>query len=93
MNLTESCVVEQHKERILRMVKPNNMGLATPDVALIVRAVRWWAARMSMDLENACGRAHRSTCQEAARLVCPQPAVACASHWETCDTRNLGEVR
>ena len=76
--------------------------LGTLDAAaLIVRIVRGWANDMAVapkegqdaddvlprDLENAFGRAFRSTCLEAARTACPQLAAICAAQWEPCDTK------
>ena len=102
MKLAESCVIEQHTDRLLKGVEPTNLELGTPDAAaLIVRIVRSWANDMAMapkegqdadvvlptDLGNAYGRAFRSTCLEAARSACPQPAAICAAQWEPCDTR------
>ena len=101
MKLTESCVIEQYIDRLLKSVEPTNLGLGTPDAAaLIVRAVRGWANDMAgaleqgqdadvvppTDLENAYGRAFRSTCLEAARGTCPQLRYAQLS-WAPCDTR------
>ena len=41
MKLTESCVVEQHIDMLLKGVEPTNLGLGTPDAAaLIVRIAR-----------------------------------------------------
>ena len=80
-----------------------NLGLGTLDAAaLIVRVVRGWANDMAVrqdadvvlqiDLENAYGRAFRSTCMEAARTACPQRAAICATalwedtrFWQRCD--------
>ena len=102
MKLTESCIIEQHIDRLLKSVEPTNSGLGTPDAAaLIVRTVRGWANDMArapkqaqdadvvlpIDLENARGRVFRSTCLEAARSACPQLAAICAAQWEPCDTR------
>ena len=42
---------------------------------------------LPIDLENAFGRAFRSTCLEAARTACPQLAAICPAQWEPCDTR------
>ena len=40
MKLAESCVIEQHIERLLREVEPTNLGLGSPDAAaFIVRLV------------------------------------------------------
>ena len=40
MKLAESCVIEQHIERLLKGVEPTNLGLGTSDAAaLIVRIV------------------------------------------------------
>ena len=76
MKLTESCVIEQHIDKLLKSVEPTNLGLGTPDAAaLIVRIVRGWANDMGMaptqaqdadvvlpiDPEYADGRAFRST--------------------------------
>ena len=103
VKLAESCVIEQHIDRILKGVEPTNLELGTPDAAALkVRIVREWANDMAkapkegqdadvvlpMDLENAYGRAFRSTCLEAARSACPQPAAICAAQWEPCDTRS-----
>ena len=102
MTLTESCIIEQHIDRLLKSVEPTNLGLGTRDAAaLIVRIVRGWANEMAgapkqaqdtdvvlpVDLENAYGRAFRSTCLEAARAACPQLAAICAARWEPRDTR------
>ena len=102
MKLTESCVIEQHTDRLLKCVEPTNLGLGTPGAAaLIARRVRGWANDMAgapkksqdadvvlpVDLENANGSAFRSTCLEAARAACPQQAAICAAQWEPCDTR------
>ena len=102
MKLAESCVIEQHIERLLKGVEPTNSGLGSPDAAaLIVRIVRGWANDMvaapklgqdadvvlPIDLENACGRAYRSTCLKAARAACPRLAAICAAQWEPCDTK------
>ena len=72
MKLAESCVTA-------------SSGLGTPDAAvLIARIVRGWANDMAVapkvgqdadvvlpiDVENAWGRAFRSTCLEAARSAC-----------------------
>ena len=85
MTLTESCIIEQHIDRLFESVEPTNFALGTPDAAaLIVRIVRGWAndkaaapkqvqdadVVLPIDLENACGRAFRSTCLEAAREAC-----------------------
>ena len=98
MKLTESCVIEQHVDSLFKSVEPTNLGLGTPDAAaLSVRIVRGWtndiagAPRQGQDadvvlpieLENAYGRAFRSTCLEAASGACPQLAAI----WEPCDTR------
>ena len=97
MKLAESCVIEQHIERLLKGVEPTNLGLGTPDAAaLTVRIVRGWANDMALtrkegqdadvvlliDMENAYGRAFRCTCLEAARTACPQLAAVCAAQWE-----------
>ena len=81
MKLTESCVKEQHIDRLFKSVEPTKLGLGTPDAAaLIVRIIRGWANDMAgapkqgqdadvvlpNDLENAHGRAFRSACLEAA---------------------------
>ena len=102
MKLAESCVIEQHIERLFKGVEPANLGLGTPDAAaLVVRIVRSWANDMAVtpkegqdadvvlpiDVENAFGRAFRSTSLEAARTACPQLAAICAAQWEPCDTR------
>ena len=42
---------------------------------------------LPIDLENAYGRAYRSTCLEAASAACPQLAAICAAQWEPCDTK------
>ena len=88
--------------RFLKGVEPTNLGLGTPDAAaLIVCIVRGWANDMAgapkegqdadvvlpIGVENANGRAFRSTCLKAARTACPQLAAICAAHWEPCDTR------
>ena len=45
MKLTESCVIEQHIDRLLESVEPTNLGLGTPDAAaLIVWILRGWAS-------------------------------------------------
>ena len=102
MKLAESSIIEQHIDRLLKGVEPTNLGLGKPDAAaLIVRIVRGWANDMAVapkdgedadavlptDLENAYGRAFRSTCLEAVRRACPQLAAICAAQWDTCDTR------
>ena len=102
MKLAESCVIEQHIDRLLKELEPANLGLGSPDAAaLIVRMVRGWAndiaaapnlgqdadVVLSIDLENANGRAYRSTCLEAARAACPQLAAICAAQWEPCDAK------
>ena len=76
-----------------KSVEPTNLGLGTADAAaLIVRIVRGWANDMAgapkqgqdadvvlpIDLENAHGRAFRSTCLVAARCACPHLAAICA---------------
>ena len=76
MKLAESCVIEQHIEKLFKGVEPTNLGLGTPDAAaLMVRIVRGCANDMAMapkvgqdadvvlpiDVENAYGRAFRST--------------------------------
>ena len=75
MKLAESCVIEQHIDRLLKGVEPTNLVLGTPDAAaLIVPIVRGWANDVAVapkvgpdagvvlpiDLENAHGRAFRS---------------------------------
>ena len=48
MKLAESCVIEQHIDRLLNRVEPTNLGLGTPDAAaLVVRTVRGWANDMA----------------------------------------------
>ena len=104
MKLAESCVIEQRIDKLLKVVEPTNLGLGTPDAAaLIVRIVRGWACDtaaateggpdgdviLPIDLENAYGRAFRSTCLKAVRLACQQLAAVCAAQWEPCDTRIL----
>ena len=84
VKLTESCIIEQHSDRLRKGVEPTDLGLGTPDAAaLIVRIVQGWANDMvgapeqaqdadvvpPIDLENAYGRAFRSTCLEAARAL------------------------
>ena len=86
-SLTESFVIEQHIDRLLKGVEPTNLGLGTPNAAaLIVHIVRGCANDLAVapkkgqdvdvvlpcDLENASGRAFRSKCLEAARSACPQ---------------------
>ena len=95
-------MVEQHIEKLLKGVEPAHLGLGTPvAAALIVRVVRGWANDTAMapkegqdadvvlpiDMENACSKAFRSTCLEAARTGCPQLAAICVAQWEPCDTR------
>ena len=44
MKLTESFVIEQHIDRLLKSAEPRNLGLGTPGAAaMIVRIVRGWA--------------------------------------------------
>ena len=72
MKLAESCIIEQHIDRLLKRVELELGGLGTPDAAaLIVRIVRGWAndkagapkqaqdadVVLPIDLENACGTA------------------------------------
>ena len=46
--LTESCVIEHHNEKLLKVVEPTNWGLGTPDAAaLIVRILRGLACDMA----------------------------------------------
>ena len=53
VKLAESCVIEQHIERLLEGVEPTNLGLGTPDAAaLTVRIVRGWANDMSVALKE-----------------------------------------
>ena len=102
MQLAESCVIEQHIDRLLKGVERTNLGLGTPDAAaLIVRIVRGWAndkavapkgpqdadVVLPIDLENANGRSFRSTCLEAEESASPQFAAICAGQREPCDTR------
>ena len=48
MKLTESCVIEQHIDRLFKSVQPTNLGLDTLDqAALIVRIARGWANDMA----------------------------------------------
>ena len=101
IKLAERCVIEQHIDRLSKGVEPTDLELGTPDAAaLIVRIVRGWANDMAVapkegqdadvvlpiDLDNAYGRAFRSTCLEAARSACSQLAAICAAQWEPCDT-------
>ena len=45
----ESCVIEQHVDRLLKGVEPTNLGLCTPNAAaLVVRIARRWANDMAM---------------------------------------------
>ena len=45
MKLAECCVIEQHIEKLLKVVEPTNLELDTPDAAaLIVTIVRGWAS-------------------------------------------------
>ena len=49
MKLTESCVIDQHNDRLLKGVEPANSGLGPPDAAApIVRIVRGTANDMAM---------------------------------------------
>ena len=49
MKLVESCVTEQHIDRLLKGVEPTNLGLGTPDAAaLIVPIERGWANDMAV---------------------------------------------
>ena len=36
MKLAESCVIEQHIERLLKEVEPTNFGLGSPDAAALI---------------------------------------------------------
>ena len=36
MKLVESCVTEQHIDRLLKGVEPTNLGLGTPDAAALI---------------------------------------------------------
>ena len=45
-----------------------------------------------IDLENAYGRAFRSTCLEAARIAYPQLAAIRVAQWELCDTNSGSDV-
>ena len=86
MKLTETCVIKQHIDRLLRSVEPTILELGTPDAAaLTVRIVRGWANDMAGAPKQ--GRAFRSTCLEAVRSTCPQLAAICVAQWEPCDTR------
>ena len=92
LKLTESCVVEQHIDRLLKTVEPTNLGLGTPDAAaLIVRILPSWANDMAgapkqeqdadvvlpSDLENAFGR-HASKRRGAhARSLQPGETPCC----------------
>ena len=90
MLLTEKCVIEQHIDKLLRVVEPTNWCFGTPDAgALIVRIVRGGRGGNVQGTaeRNAYGMAFRSTCLEAARLACPQLVAMCAAQWEPCDTR------
>ena len=102
MQLAASCVVEQHIDKLLKVVEPTDLELGTPETAaLIMKIVRGWACDMAAapkggsdgdvtlpsESESAYGRAFRSTCFEAARLVCPQLAAVCEAQWEPCNTR------
>ena len=49
MKLAESCVIEQHIDRLLNGAGPTNLGLCTPHrAAQIVRIVRGWANDMTV---------------------------------------------
>ena len=103
MMLAESCVIEQHIDRHPKGVEPTNLGAwhagcGGTDRARLHEAGRttwrWYPRKghgadvmLPLDLENACGRALRSTCLEAARRACLQFASICAAQWEPCDTR------
>ena len=78
MKLTESCVIEQHIDRLLKSVLPTNLWLGTPVAAALSRD-RMQMSCYQLIWRNAYGRAFRSTCLEAARGACPQLAAICAA--------------
>ena len=97
MKLAESFVIDQHIGKLLEVVETTNLRHGTQEAAaLIVGIVREWASDIAaapksrpdgdvtlpIDLENAYGRAFRSTCLEAAKLAC-QPSDTV--FWQRCD--------
>ena len=57
------------------------------DVAVAPKVGQDADVMLPIDLENAYGRAFRSTCLEAARSACPQLAAICEAQWEPFRTR------
>ena len=69
MKLTESCVIEQHTENLLKGVEPTNLGLSTPDAAaLIVRIVRGWACDIAATPKGRAGRRRHPSNRPGERL-------------------------
>ena len=69
MKFTESCIIEQHIDRLLKSVEPTNLGLCTPDAAaLIVRIVRGWANDLTGSTQTGTGCRCRATNRLGKRL-------------------------
>ena len=78
MKLTESCVIEQHIDRLLEGVEPTNFGFGTLDAAaLIVRIVWSWANDMAVASKDG----------QDADVVLPNDLETPTAQWEPCDTK------
>ena len=62
-------MIEQHIDRLLKVVEPTNLGLGTPDAAaLIVRIVRGWACDIAATPKGRAGRRRHPSNRPGERL-------------------------
>ena len=88
LKLTESCVIEQHIDRLLKSVEPTNLELGTPDAAaLTVRIVRGWANNMAGSPSR--GRTKMSCYQWIWRTPTAGRFGRHASKWRGAHSRSL----
>ncbi|CAK0795081.1 unnamed protein product [Prorocentrum cordatum] len=98
MKLVEGACIDEESASMLAALEPRQLGCGAPDGApLIVHLARSWAERVqaasepeddpfvaaSVDLENAYGRAFRSSCLRGCRKRLPAIAALAAAQWRT----------
>ena len=96
LKLVEGAAVDMELSALLHVLEPRQLGCGTPDGAgLVVALMRAWAAddaaepdivdpmtQESLDLENAYGRAFRSTMVAGAVRMAPGLAPLYAAQWQ-----------
>ena len=96
LKMVEGAAVDMELTALLHVLEPRQLGCGTPDGAgLVVALMRAWAAddvaapdlvdpmtQESLDLENAYGRAYRSTMVKGAVRMAPGLAPLYAAQWQ-----------